>query len=502
MTTLHLSKASAAKIRTDALIVGVVKTDKGPQVTADAVAAAFGRTFAKTLTGMGVKGSPGEVVKIPGAGAVKSPLVVLVGLGDADEVTEETLRRAVGAGVRSLAGVDTASVAVPADTAERVAAAAEGALLGGYLYDRYLSDSSGPPVGEVTILTELVRDDAALAGVERATAVVAAVNAARTWVNTPPGDLTPPIFADEIVAAAEGTRVEVDVLDETRLEKLGYGGILGVGRGSAHPPRLATLSYTPSEPVAHIALVGKGITFDSGGISIKPSASMYTMKCDMAGAAAVVAATFAIAELGLPVRVTTYASLAENLPSGTATLPGDVLTMYGGKTVEVLNTDAEGRLVLADAIATASELQPDLIVDVATLTGACVVALGDRTGGIMANDDEFRSSVHASAETAGESMWPLPLPEEMAEKVKASKIADLSQIQSERWGGALFAGAFLREFVGEGITWAHLDIAGTAFNEGKPWGYTPKGGTGFAVRTLVQLATDRANGSAPAAGDA
>jgi leucyl aminopeptidase len=279
------------------------------------------------------------------------------------------------------------------------------------------------------------------------------------------------------------------VLDEKALSAGGYGGILGVGQGSATPPRLVTLSYQPRGAKAHLALVGKGITFDSGGLSIKPTSGMTTMKCDMSGAAAVVSATLAVAELGLPVRVTAYASLAENMPSGSATRPGDVLKMYGGKTVEVLNTDAEGRLVLADAITMASEQKPDLIVDVATLTGACMIALGSRTSGIMANREELLETIRQQAALAGEQMWPLPIPEEMAEKVRGSKVADLAQHNAERWGGALFAAAFLREFVGDGIDWAHLDIAGTAFNDGAPYGYTAHGGTGAAVRTLVQLAS-------------
>jgi leucyl aminopeptidase len=251
------------------------------------------------------------------------------------------------------------------------------------------------------------------------------------------------------------------------------------------------LTYKPSRPVAHIALVGKGITFDSGGLSIKPSNAMVTMKCDMSGAAAVAAAIFAISELELPVRVTAYACLAENMPSGDATRPGDILTMYGGKTVEVLNTDAEGRLVLADGITTANAEKPDLIVDVATLTGACVVALGNKISGVFSNDEALHEEIPRIAEAAGELMWPLPIPYEMYDKVRTTKIADLSQHNPEVWGGALYAAAFLREFVGEGVTWAHLDIAGPAFNEGEPSGYTPKGGTGAAVRTLVGLAAAR-----------
>jgi leucyl aminopeptidase len=254
------------------------------------------------------------------------------------------------------------------------------------------------------------------------------------------------------------------------------------------------MTYKPSRPVAHIALVGKGITFDSGGLSIKPSNAMVTMKCDMSGAAAVAAATFAIAELGLPVRVTAYACLAENMPSGHATRPGDILTMYGGKTVEVLNTDAEGRLVLADGITTANAENPDVIVDVATLTGACVVALGSKMSGVFSNDEALHEEIVRVAESAGELMWPLPIPEEMYDKVRTTKIADLSQHNPEAWGGALYAAAFLREFVGDGVAWAHLDIAGPAFNEGDATGYTPKGGTGAGVRTIIAAAERLAGG--------
>jgi leucyl aminopeptidase len=277
-------------------------------------------------------------------------------------------------------------------------------------------------------------------------------------------------------------------MDEKALAADGCGGIIGVGQGSANPPRLVQLTYKPRGAKAHLALVGKGITYDSGGLSIKPAASMMTMKCDMAGAASVVAATFAIAELGLPIAVTTYAPMAENMVSGSSTRPGDVITIYGGKTVEVLNTDAEGRLVLADALVKATEDKPDVIVDVATLTGACVIALGDRVAGVLGNDDELIDSVKAAGQRVGEAHWPLPIPAEMGEKVKSNtKIADLAQHNSERWGGTLYAAAFLREFVGDN-KWAHLDIAGPAYNEKPAYGYVTPGGTGMSVATLVELA--------------
>jgi leucyl aminopeptidase len=283
------------------------------------------------------------------------------------------------------------------------------------------------------------------------------------------------------------------VLDEKALKRGGYGGIIGVGQGSANPPRLVRIDYRHPKAVKHLAIVGKGITFDTGGISIKPAAGMEAMKSDMGGAAAVLAAMTAIARLKPVVNVTGWAPMAENMPSGSAQRPSDVLTTYGGRTVEVLNTDAEGRLVLADALVAAAEDSPDVLVDAATLTGAQLVALGSRTAGIMANDDTLRSRVHDAAQRAGEAMWPMPLPAELRKGLD-SPVADIANVDNGRLGGMLSGGLFLRDFVAPGFPWAHLDIAGPAFNSGAAYGYTPKGGTGAAVRTLVLLAEDLAAG--------
>ena len=260
-----------------------------------------------------------------------------------------------------------------------------------------------------------------------------------------------------------------------------------------HPPRLVRLEYAPEGAERTVVFVGKGITFDSGGLSLKPSKSMETMKSDMAGAAATLGALQAIAELQPAVRVIGYLPLAENMPSGTAQRPSDVLTMYGGRTVEVLNTDAEGRLVLADALARSAEDSPDLVVDVATLTGAQVVALGPRISAVMANDDDVRDGVVDAFRRAGEGAWPMPLPEELRKGLD-SPIADLANVTGDRAGGMLVAGLFLQEFVPPGVRWAHLDIAGPSFHEGEPYGYTAKGGTGAAARALVQIALDVADG--------
>ncbi|MER6138127.1 leucyl aminopeptidase [Streptomyces sp. NPDC001815] len=504
MTALTLSTAAAPGLRADAIVVGVAKgtgSKSGDLVVApgaEAVDKAYDGRLAGVLETLGASGGEGEVTKLPAPSGFKAPLVLAVGLGALpekdDSFSAETLRRAAGVAARALAGTKKAAFALPVTDAADVGSIGEGVLLGAYSFDAYKEtgkDGNGAkkgkaPLAEAALLGGKPRDKAFKAAVERATAVSEELNRARDLINTPPNDLNPEAFAAVAQAAAKEHGIKVQVLDEKALAKGGYGGILGVGAGSASAPRLVKLSYTSSKAKKHLAFVGKGITYDSGGISLKPAGHNETMKCDMSGAAAVFSAVVAASRLGLEVNVTGWLALAENMPSGSATRPGDVLHMYSGKTVEVLNTDAEGRLVLADALAKASEEKPDAIVDVATLTGAMMLALGNRTFGIMANDDAFRSAVHEAAEEVGEAAWPMPLPEHL-KKGMDSPTADIANM-GERYGGGLVAGLFLKEFVGEGITWAHLDIAGPAFNEQGPFGYTPKGGTGSAVRTLVRLA--------------
>ncbi|POX40148.1 leucyl aminopeptidase [Streptomyces sp. Ru73] len=506
MTALTLSTSSAATLRADAVVVGLAKGDNGPVLApgAEAVDAAFDGKLADVLETLGASGAEGEVTKVPAAGGLKAPVVLVTGLGDAPAKGEgydhEALRRAAGAASRALTGSKKGAFALPVEDAAAVAAVAEGALLGAYSFTAYRNNGDAKkgaadksaPLAEVAVLGAKPRDKAHKAAAERAQALAAEVNRARDLINTPSNDLTPKSFAAQAQAAGKEHGLKVEVLDEKALKKGGYGGLMGVGQGSENPPRLVKISHTHTKAKKHLALVGKGITYDSGGISLKPAGHNETMKCDMSGAAAVFAAVVTAARLDLPVNVTGWLALAENMPSGSATRPGDVLTMYSGKTVEVLNTDAEGRLVLADAITRASEERPDAIVDVATLTGAMVVALGNRTFGIMANDDAYRTAIHEIAEEVGEESWPMPMPAELR-KTLDSPVADLKNI-GERMGGGLLAGVFLKEFVGEGIAWAHLDIAGPAFHEGAPYGYTPKGGTGSAVRTLVRLAERTAAG--------
>ncbi|WP_370412171.1 leucyl aminopeptidase [Streptomyces fradiae] len=500
MTALTLSTAGAATLRADAVVVGVAKSGKTLVVApgAEAVDQAFDGGLAGVLETLGASGAEGEATKLPSPAGLKAPVVLAVGLGAAPEDGEaygtEALRRAAGTAARALTGSKKAAFALPVADADAAAAIAEGALLGAYAYTAYQENGNGgkKPLAEVALLGAKPRDKAHKAAAERAIAVAEEMNRARDLINQPPNDLTPAAFAAAAQAAGKEHGLKVQVLDEKALAKGGFGGILGVGNGSVNPPRLVRVAYTHPKAEKTLALVGKGITYDSGGISLKPAGHNETMKCDMSGAAAVFATVVAAARLGLAVNVTGWLALAENMPSGSATRPGDVLRMYSGKTVEVLNTDAEGRLVLADALTKASEEHPDAIVDVATLTGAMVLALGNRTFAIMANDDDYRSALHEIADEVGEQSWPMPLPADLR-KAMDSPTADISNM-GERMGGGLVAGLFLKEFVGEGITWAHLDIAGPAFHEGAPYGYTPKGGTGSSVRTLVRLAERTADG--------
>jgi leucyl aminopeptidase len=486
VTSFSLRTANPAKTRAEAVVAGVVQGAKGPQLAAGAaeVTDAYGRRLRGLLATLGVTGKAGEVVKVPTGGTLSSPLLVLVGLGS--EATADAVRRAAGTAARAVPNATSVALALPADTPELVRAVTEGSVLGGYAFTTYRSAEATRPA-DVIVLSPVARQAEAVRTFEEAQVVAAAASRVRDWVNTGPGDLTPPLFAEAVAeAAAEVPGVAVTVYDEEQLAELGCGGILAVGLGSAAPPRLVELSYRPDDALAHIALVGKGITYDSGGLTIKPATSMKDMKSDMHGAATVVQATLAIARLGLPVRISAYAPMAENMVSGSSMRPGDVITHYGGTTTEVLNTDAEGRLVLADALVRATEVDPDVIIDVATLTGHMVTALGDRVTGVMGTPDAVEA-ILAAAEVAGEPAWPMPIPEDMEERIHSSKIADLAQHDWVRWGGGLFAAAFLREFTG-GLPWAHLDIAGPSYNSGGAYGHITPGGTGTAVATVVDYA--------------
>ncbi|MEL4357376.1 leucyl aminopeptidase [Luteococcus sp. H101] len=478
--------AATAPTEADFLVVGVGGTEDAPQLVG--VRAAVDQQVTGSLLelarDLGAKPEAGAVAILPRYGAQ----VLAVGLGS-DPLEPEQLRRSVGAALRqavSRAGERALHVALSLETAEAelVRAAVEGALLGAYQFGKVGAETT-PRLGRLTVVTSL-SGTAAKQALAEAQAVAQAVLVARDWINTPANVLYPESFAADVRELAKGTKLEVEVLDEKQLAKEGYGGILAVGGGSERKPRLVRVEHKPRGAKNHLVLVGKGVTFDSGGLNLKTAEGMYTMKCDMSGAAAVLAATQAIAELGLGVRVTCYASLAENMPSGAAYRPSDVITMYGGTTVENANSDAEGRLVMADALARSQADQPDLVVDVATLTGACMVALGNRIAGLMTSDDATADLVLDAAETAGEEFWQLPIPEHIRKGLE-SDVADVKS-SGKRLGGALAAAAFLQRFVAEDVAWAHLDIAGPAFNDESPYDYVPKGGTGHAVRTLVELA--------------
>jgi len=500
-TTLSITDTPAHQVDADALVVAACTGPAGPQPAPGAkdVDDALGGTLAATLAALGASGEAGEVTKIASGGRLTAPLIVAVGIGaDSGDapIEPEVLRRAAGAAVRAVVspggngqpGQRRIALALPARDQVEAEAVALGALLGSYTFRRYRSE----PAAQVT-LTLLAGGSHAAEAARRAEVLATAVNLVRDLVNTGPSDLVPATFADRAGQIAAEAGMDIAVLDEEALAGGGYGGILGVGQGSVHPPRLVRLEYAPPQASKVLVLAGKGITFDSGGLSLKPAKAMETMKSDMGGAAAVLGAMQAIAALGLSVRVIGYLPLAENMPSGTAQRPSDVLTIYGGTTVEVLNTDAEGRLVLADALARSGSDSPDVLVDVATLTGAQVVSLGPRVAGVMANDDALRDAVVDAAGRAGEAMWPMPLPDELRKGLESS-VADLTNVAPDRNGGMLVAGLFLREFVPPGVRWAHLDIAGPSYNDGSPHGYTPKGGTGAATRALVQIAQDMADG--------
>jgi leucyl aminopeptidase len=488
---LALISTDPAQAQADAVIIGTMPDGDGVRLApgGEAVDTAFGGGLVEVLNTLGATGKTDEVVKVPTLGRLPAGLVVAAGLdqpGQAGTVSAEQVRRASGAAARSLAG--TARAVTVLSTVD-LQAAVEGTVLGAYTFDGYKSGSRDTPLARV----DLASPDTGTAREHRTTlkaaiAIAEAVATARDLINTPPNDLYPASFAERARALGTAAGLEVEVLDEKALRRAGYGGVLGVGGGSVRQPRVVRMRYRGPKARRKVALIGKGITFDTGGISIKPASHMEEMSSDMSGAAAIVATAVLAAKLKYPLEVVATVPMAENMPSGTAYRPGDVLTMYGGKTVEVLNTDAEGRLILADAIVRAGEDEPDYLVETSTLTGAQIVSLGRRTAGIMGSD-ELRDRVAAIAKATGEGGWPMPLPEELRADLD-SKLADIANITGHRWGSMLAAGLFLREFVPQGLPWVHIDVAGPAFNSGSPWGYTGKGGTGVPVRTLAALLAD------------
>ena len=475
--TVELAKK--APKQADALLIATFAGEEGLEVPGTSLLGSSAlRSTYEALAAVGATGKVGEIVKVPAPQKAGAAQVIALGMGDVEALDDEALRRAAGSAARATTGVGTI-VTTLADFG--VSAAVEGLILGGYSYRGIRSTELKDEEQPATFV--VVADKSATEEFEAARTVAESVLLARDLVNTPANELYPESYAAFLSAQAKDAGLDVEVLDEKELDKQGFGGILAVGKGSARPPRLVRLSWKPKKATKHVALVGKGITFDTGGISLKPGNGMWDMISDMGGSAAMAATIIAAAKLKLPVQITATLPLAENMPSANATRPGDVITHYGGLTSEVLNTDAEGRLVLSDAIARASEDKPDYLIETATLTGAQIVALGARTSGIMGSE-VFRDRLAEIGREVGENAWAMPLLEEHDEEIK-SQAADIRNINAKREGGMEFAGTYLKQFVGEGIEWAHIDIAGPSWNGSAPRGYTPKRATGVPVRTVV-----------------
>lgn len=479
--SIAFSVARKAPATADAVVLGVYE-DEPESRPADLDWSA--------LDARGFEAKVGQVQIAEGRNGSSRSITAVAGLGRRSELDANGLRRVGAAVARTLKKQKVLAVPLLEDLREgldRTAAAqafVEGVVLGAYSFDRYKSEAKPSQIAKVVLVGSGGRawSHAADTGV----ALAEAVCWARDLVNEPGGSMTPTELAKAAAAMARRVGLKVTVYDEAAIKRMKLGGLLGVNRGSQQPPRFVELTYEPAgRATGTLAFVGKGITFDSGGLSIKTGQGMMTMKSDMSGAAAVFAAMSVLPTVKPRVRVRAFVPLTDNMTGADATRPGDVLRIRNGKTVEVLNTDAEGRLILADALSLASEAEPDAIVDLATLTGACMVALGPSIAGLMGNDDNFVAQVRAAADATGERVWPLPLPADYRKQLE-SPVADLKNIGGN-YGGSLTAGLFLKEFVANGTPWAHVDIAGPSFLESED-GEHPKGGTGFGVRMLVELA--------------
>lgn len=480
---VRLAGAAAAPAEADTLVVAVLDGEEGLELIADGALGGAAEEVLRGLQAVGAKGALERTTRIPAPAGLDVDSIIAVGLG-AEDPDADAVRRAAGAAVRAAAGAAHIASALGALDP---AAALEGAGLGGYAYAGRKAEA-GAAAEELTV-TVLGAGEPAVA---RAAAVVDAVCTARDLVNTDSAALHPGALADAAAALAADAGLAAEVLGPEELAAGGYGGLLAVGGGSARGPRLVRLHHRGGAGAAtRVGLVGKGVTFDTGGISLKPGANMENMISDMGGAAAVIATTVLAARLGLGLDVTATVPMAENMPDGRSYRPGDVITQYGGTTVEVLNTDAEGRLILADALVRATEDGPDYLLDTATLTGAQLVALGGRTPGVL-GDGGFRDRVAELSRAVGEGGWAMPMPAELAEGLD-SPVADLRNIGANREGGMSVAASFLRRFVPEapeGPRWAHLDVAGPAYNTHAAWGCTPTRATGVPVRTLLAVLED------------
>ena len=474
--TVHLARATPRTAET----IGV------PVAATGAVPRSLGLSRA-TLAAHGFEGKPGQTLLLPSA---TGPSHVAVGIGD-EKPTAAILRNAAAAMVRA-AGKRTSIATSLADlegvdAATAAQAVVEGALLAAYRYQGLKSEPATGGLDELTLVVGDRRSASAKLGADRGSVTAAAARLARDLANTPPAHLTARMIADRAVELAATSGIGVEVFNKDQLAAMGCGGMIGVNKGSTEPPRVVRLTYIPRNPRGHLVLVGKGVMYDSGGISLKPSDGMHaTMKMDMSGAAAVLAAMSSLKTLKCKSQVTGYMMCTDNMPSGSALKLGDVLTFRNGKTAEIHNTDAEGRLVLADGLSLAVEAKPDAIVDIATLTGSCISALGLKMAGVFGNDQPFIERVKQASVEADEALWQLPL-EHNYRKLLDSNVADMKNVGGP-YGGAILAALFLSEFVGD-TPWAHLDIAGP-MNSDSDDGWLSRGASGFGTRLLIQLALD------------
>ena len=480
MRTTVRRAADAVAAKADLLVVCVPAPPRSLTGPAADVDAALGGVVARAVRDKEVTGKPGNATAFHAGDALAATRVAVVGVGGGSAEDWRAAGRAA-AGLAGRARTRSAALVPPADTgADLIAAFVEGFGVGAYRFDRFRTDDPDalPPTERLTVhATGFGTADAA-----RADRVVAAVNGARDLANTPANHLTPTILAEHAKALAGAIPgLTCTVLGASKLEKLGAGALLGVAQGSAQPPKMIVLRYRPAAPARPgevLGLVGKAVTFDTGGISIKPSSGMEEMKLDMGGGAAVLEGAALVAALGLPVELVAVIPATENMPSGTAVKPGDVITALNGRTIEVINTDAEGRLILADALAYAVREGATRMIDMATLTGAIVVALGEVYAGLFGSDEEWTALVREAGEESGDLAWPMPMHERYAPLIK-SKVADLANASNKRQAGAVYAAQFLREFTG-GLPWCHVDIAGTGMVGGQ--------GTGFGVRLILAVA--------------
>ncbi len=493
---ITLSAEAPQGIATDLLVVAVSHKKAQLDPVVQKLDRAMGGALANAIKSESFEPKRGKTLSVEGRGRVKAKHVLLVGTGDAKLGTATARLLGVKAGRAGMSRTSLAFVA-PSFDAPALAALSEGIMTGAYRYTRYLTGSRVPKkqLAKVQIVIASKPDEASKAALHEGTVIASAVNFARDLVNCPPNDLSATVLANHAAERSRAVGITCKVWDKKGIEKLNMPLLLAVNRGSKEEPRFFHITYKPKNANANtpkVVFVGKGLTFDSGGLCLKPSGSMLEMKMDMAGAATTIAIVTAAAELGLPIEVHGIVASTDNMTGGDAYRPGDVFPSRDGKTVEIINTDAEGRLVLADALTYARELEPTYIIDHATLTGACTVALGAYRAGLFSNDDDLAARYKRAAEASGENFWQLPLDEDLKDELKSS-IADLKHTGS-RLGGAITAALFLQEFVGN-CKWAHLDIAAPAYLE-KPLGIMPKGGTGFGVLTALALLRELGAGHA------